>query len=222
MLNVNRSALAIIVIITLAFIFAPEQNLNGAAHVKIYETIITKSNLIKPDTSILLSDKGSQTLEVNGTISSLVFLTQTPTNLTNTDIKIGNALDLDTARKYILFGDWDLRVNNGKVSKFVVKFEQILEDGGRFHTHELSNFKSNNSTTVLLFPNGNVFIRGMVDVKYNDTTTWSNVDVTIAIFRGKTIEISLDNKEIDNHFQGQLIYGIVKSFKESIQSAQAN
>ena len=62
----------------------------------------------------------------------------------------------------------------------------------------------------------------MIDVKYNDTTTWSNVDVTIAIFQGKTIEISLDNKETDNHFQGQLIYGIVDSFKESIQSAQAN
>ena len=222
MLNVKRSGLTIILIITLAFIFATEQNLNGAAHVKIYETSLTNSSLIKPATPILLSAKGSQTLEVNGTISSLVFLTQTPTNLTNTDIKIRNALDLDTARKYILFGDWDLRVNNGKVSKFDVKFEQILEDGGRFHTHELSNFKSNNSTTVSLFPNGNILIRGMIDVKYNDTTTWSNVDVTIAIFQGKTIEISLDNKETDNHFQGQLIYGIVDSFKESIQSAQAN
>jgi hypothetical protein len=47
----------------------------------------------------------------------------------------------------------------------------------------------------------------MVDVKYNDTTTLSNVDVNIAILRGKTIEITLDNKETDNHFQGQLICG---------------
>jgi hypothetical protein len=148
MINVKRSGLTIILIITLAFIFATEQNLKGAAHAKIYEASITDSNPIKPPSSILLSAKESQTFEANGTISSLVFLTQTPTNLTNTAIKIGNALDFVTARKYILFGDWDLRVNNGKVSKFDIKFEQILEDGGRFHTHELSNFNSNNSTTV--------------------------------------------------------------------------
>ena len=190
--------------------------------VKIDEGSITDSNSVKPATSNSLSAKRSQTIEANGTISSLIFLTQTPTNLSNTDIKIENALDLITARKYILSGHWDLRVNNGKVSKFDVKFEQILEDGGRFHTHELSNFNSNNSTTVSLSPDSNIFIRGMVDVKYNDTTTWSNVDVNIAILRGKTIQISLDNKETDNHFQGQLIYGIVDSFKESIQSAQAN
>jgi hypothetical protein len=150
----------------------------------------------------------------------LIFLTQTPTNSSNTAIKIDNALDLVTARKYILFGDWDLRVNSGKVSNFDAKFEQILEDGGRFHTHEINNFKTNNSTIVSLSPNGNIFIHGMVDVKYNHTTTWSNVDVNIAILRGKTIEIALDNKETDNHFQGQLICGVVESLKESIPSAQ--
>ena len=96
--------------------------------VKIDEGSITDSNSVKPATSNSLSAKRSQTIEANGTISSLIFLTQTPTNLSNTDIKIENALDLITARKYILSGHWDLRVNNGKVSKFDVKFEQILED----------------------------------------------------------------------------------------------
>ena len=144
MQNIKRTGLTIILIIAFAFMFATEQNVNGVAHVKIDEGSITDSNSVKPATSNSLSAKRSQTFEANGTISSLVFLTQTPTNLSNTDIKIENALDLITARKYILSGDWDLRVNNGKVSKFDVKFEQILEDGGRFHTHELSNFNSNN------------------------------------------------------------------------------
>lgn len=57
MLNVKRSGLTIILIITLAFIFTTEQNLKGAAHAKIYEASITDSNPIKPPSSILLSHR---------------------------------------------------------------------------------------------------------------------------------------------------------------------
>jgi hypothetical protein len=213
----QKTHVVTILIFTFALIFVTEQNVNGGLHEKLDKSSsITANHSIEVTTSAPRAAKRSQSIEANGTISSLIFLTQTPTNSSDTAIKIHNASGLVTARKYILFGDWDLIVNSGKVSNFDARFEQILEDAGRFHTHEISNFKTKNSTVVSLTSNGNIFIHGMVDVKYNGTITWSNVDVNIVILRGKTIQITLDNNETDNHFQGQHIYGIVKSLKESI------
>jgi hypothetical protein len=106
-------------------------------------------------------------------------------------------------------------VNSGKVSSFDARFEQILEDAGIFHTHEISNLTKNSTVVSQFSSNDNFFIHGMVDVKYNGTITWSNVDVNIVVLRGKTIQITLDNDKTYNHFQGQHIYGIVKSLKES-------
>ncbi|HEY7571071.1 MAG TPA: hypothetical protein VH796_06865 [Nitrososphaeraceae archaeon] len=145
----------------------------------------------------------------------MIFLTRTPTNSSNTAIKIHNASGLVTARKYILFGDWDLIVNSGKESNFDARFEQILEDTGTCHTHEIINLTKNSTVVSLFSSNDNIFIHGMVDVKYNGTITWSNVDVNIVVLRGKTIQITLDNDKTYNDFQGQHIYGIVESLKES-------
>ncbi len=41
---------------------------------------------------------------------------------------------------------------------------------------------------------------------------WKGVDTSIIIPKGKAITIILDDKETDNHFKGQYIYGTVKSF----------
>ena len=40
---------------------------------------------------------------------------------------------------------------------------------------------------------------------------WKNVPTTIEIGAGKTISISLDDEDTDNHFARQPIYGIVTS-----------
>jgi hypothetical protein len=75
MLNTKKTSLTIILIVTFAFIFATEQNVNGAVHVKIDESSITDFNPINVATSIPWAAKRSQTLEANDTISSLIFLT---------------------------------------------------------------------------------------------------------------------------------------------------
>lgn len=55
-------------------------------------------------------------------------------------------------------------------------------------------------------------IKGKIDVGLNGETAWKGVDATIIIAKGKAITVILDDKDTDNHFKEQLIYGIVKSF----------
>ena len=164
---------------------------------------------------IPMSDKARRTdnFSANGAISSLTYVTETPKNLSSTSIKIDSSADLTKARKYILFGDWNLEVKSGKVTKFGANFVQVLDDGGLSHPHNLINFVQANDTTITLTPDLWTSINGTVDVKYNGTTTWSAVEAEILIFEGRTIEISLDNNATNNHFQGQPIHGVVKSIK---------
>ena len=56
-------------------------------------------------------------------------------------------------------------------------------------------------------------MKGLMDVGTNHRVTWKNVHSTIDIKGGKTISISLDDKETNKHFAGQTIYCIVKLFK---------
>jgi len=165
------------------------------------------------DISVSEKAKMPANFSANGAISSLTYVTETPKDLTNTSIKIESSADLTKARKTILYGDWNLEVKSGKVTKFGANFDQVLDDGGRWHSHSLINFVQSNGTKIRLSPDLWTTLRGTVDIKYNGTTTWSAVETKIVIAEGRTINISLDNNATDNHFQGQPIYGIVKSIK---------
>jgi hypothetical protein len=86
-------------------------------------------------------------------------------------------------------------------------------NGTGTHTHELLNFKTN-PIDVTVKPGDNVLVKGLTDVGTNHHITWTNVHSTIDIKGGKTISISLDDKETNKHFARQTIYGIVKSFTQ--------
>jgi hypothetical protein len=146
-------------------------------------------------------------------ISSLVFTTQNPDNT----IKNGNnASGLAKSPKFVLSGNWVLTVNGGKVTGFDAKFIKVLNDGERWHTHVITNFKANNNNSkVRLTSDKNASISGTVDVKLNGTTIWNAAGVNILLNKGKTITINLDNKATGNHFQGQPIYGVVESIKDA-------
>ena len=119
------------------------------------------------------------------------------------------------AKKFVLSGNWDLKVEDGKPTSFTAKFIKVLSDGNRWHTHEITNFKSNNDTRVELKPDNTVSFSGTVDVKLNNTSPWNGTNVNIMISKGKTISIILDDNATGDHFQGQPIYGIVESIKDA-------
>ena len=154
----------------------------------------------------------TDTFSANGIISSLVFVTQNPDNAVS---KGNNASGLTNAKKFVLAGDWVLTVNGGKVSDFTAKFIKVLNNGERWHTHVITNFRSINNTKVNLPPDRSALISGTVDVKLNGTSIWNTTKVNILINKGKTITINLDNQATGNHFQGQPIYGVVESLKDA-------
>jgi hypothetical protein len=49
-----------------------------------------------------------------------------------------------------------------------------------------------------------------LDVGTNGKKAWNDVHTTVVISKGRTITISLEDKDTQRHFIGQQIYGIVK------------
>lgn len=129
----------------------------------------------------------------NGTIDSLIFAPTT---------------------RWIATGNWALVLRNGNVNSFNTNMTWYNNNGTHSHTHELLNFKSNPIDITVKPGNNNVLMKGLVDVGTNHRITWKNVHSTIDIKGGKTISISLDDKETNKHFAGQIIYGIVRSFTQ--------
>jgi hypothetical protein len=126
----------------------------------------------------------------NGTIDSLIFA---------------------PAIRWIATGNWSMVLRNGNVNSFNTNMTWYNNNGTGTHTHEILNFKSN-PIDVTVKPGENILVKGLTDVGTNHRITWTNVHSTIDIKGGKTISISLDDKETNRHFAGQTIYGIVKSF----------
>src|SRR5215831_8239822 len=154
----------------------------------------------------------TDTFSANGIISSLVFVTQNPNNA----ISNGNsAAGINDAKKFVLAGDCVLTVNNGKVTDFTAKFIKVLNNGQKWHTHVITNFRPIDNTKVSLAPNRSASLFGTVDVKLNGTSVWNTTKVNLMIDKGKTLTINLDNQATSNHFQGQPIYGVVESMKDS-------
>ena len=173
------------------------------------------------NTNANISNEGSNidTFTSSGKIGSLVFVHEKPTNENiSSENKNNNRSDIAAlavnATKFVLSGDWNLKVDKGKVITFTAKFIKVLADGNRWHTHEISNFNSNN-TGIGLKPVKTISFSGTVDVKLNNTTPWYGTNVNIMISKGKTITIVLDNNATGDHFQGQPIYGVVDSIKDA-------
>ena len=150
------------------------------------------------------------TFGMNGAISSLVF--GMPPNT--------KTVDMTTAQKFILSGDWSMDVIQGKLTNFKANFYTGPVNGGTSnHTHQLSNFRvssssnNDNKTTASLIqitPDKSLSFSGIVDVGTNGKKAWNDVNATVVISKGRTIAISLADEDTQSHFMGQKIYGIVK------------
>jgi hypothetical protein len=145
----------------------------------------------------------TNTFSMSGAISSLV-LGMPPKTKT---------FDMITVQKFILSGDWSMSVDKGKLANFAANFYTGPVNGGTSnHTHQISNFRADNDNTpiIQLSPTKTVSILGISDVGTNGKKAWNDVHTTVVISNGRTIAISLADKDTQSHFMGQQIYGIVK------------
>ena len=133
-----------------------------------------------------------------GTISSLVITVPE------------NEFNITNAFKVILTGDWILNVHNGTVTNFEANFLASPMDGSMGHIHQITNFSANKNEMIQLTPyNNSLSVNGTADIKINGKTIWNNVDLSIILSKGSTITIDPNDKQTDNHFGDQQVYGIV-------------
>jgi hypothetical protein len=144
----------------------------------------------------------TSTFDMDGEISSLVLGVPENTKI----------IDMTTVQKFILSGDWSMSVDQGKLTNFAANFYTGPVNGANNHTHQLSNFRVNNSH-IQLNPDNSLSISGLLDVGTGGNKAWNNVNATVVISKGRTISISLDDTDTQRHFMEQQIYGIVKEIK---------
>ena len=145
----------------------------------------------------------SNTFSIIGTISSLVI------TVPQHEFNIINVF------KVILTGDWVLNVHNGTVTNFETNFLASPMDGSMGHIHQITNFSENgeDGDTIILSTSDNninsLSINGTADIKINGITIWNDAGISITISKGNTITIDPDDKDTENHFGNQQVYGIV-------------
>ena len=164
------------------------------------------SGMVKSNTmqsKITQPKNTTETFSAMGSISSVIYQT-----------RVNNTSDLVAAEKSILSGEWFIQNTGGIITAFVAKFNQVLDDGTRWHTYELFNFTAGNKARVHLTPDDSVIFSGTVDIKLNNTIVWKNIKLTVFLLKGNTIIFALDDKAIGDHFRDQPIYGTVVSIKD--------
>ena len=134
---------------------------------------------------------------VIGTINSLVItIPETEFNITN-------------AFKVILTGEWNLSVRNGTMTNFAVNFLALPMDGSKAHIHQITNFKPYTNEKLELTEDGNLVVGGTADIKLNGIVVWADSDILISISKGNVFSLDPDDKDTENHFGDQSVYGAV-------------
>jgi len=159
-----------------------------------------------------LSIKNNKTTSNIGNDISNIVKQKKPEDFVSKGI-INSVLTLSKT-KWLATGDWKIILNNGNISLFEVKMTWYNNSGLNSHTHDLLNFKySKNKPDISIQPSTkNTIIRGTIDVKTNNQTSWHSVPVTITIKNNTIINILIDDKTTNRHFAAQPILGIVNSF----------
>jgi hypothetical protein len=203
----------------------------------VTNTILPK-NATEASSPLTNSSSPLSSLRLDGIISSLI-LDIPPFDIPLLTGNQSNGLarfNITTVGKFILAGHWNMTFDNvtsidGKnsvleVQGFEADFIAVFEDGSGAHTHQITNFQPRrvNSSQAseqdskssihsnILTPEGNAHIVGTVDVGINSQKIWDTVNANITLLGGRTIEIMLDERDVDYHFgKGQSIYGLVNT-----------
>lgn len=112
--------------------------------------------------------------------------------------------------KWIATGNWSMLVGNGKMIAFITNMTWYNNNGTGAHTHEFLKFVPTGGN-VTLGSDNSLRLNGLMDVGTDHRVVWKNVHSVIDIKRGKTISISVDDNETNDHFAGQPILGVATS-----------
>jgi len=116
---------------------------------------------------------------------------------------------------YLIFGYWNASINDEDMTNFIANFTMSRVNGSQMHTHQISNFVPANSVFLNNELGGSTLMfAGNADVYTNHHPKWNNTDVAIIIDNFNTISIALDSKGTDNHFNGEVLGGVVESIKD--------
>ena len=115
-----------------------------------------------------------------------------------------------TVPKFILSGDWSMNVEQGNLTNFNASFYTGPVNGADNHTHQLGNFRVDDSSPIQLSSDRNVSLSGFLDLGTNNKKAWNDVNATVDISKGGSISIELADGDTERHFMEQQIYGIVE------------
>ena len=180
-----------------------------------YNTIFEKVFAETSQSDITNTTNKIPDFSAKGTIDSVIYLVlnNTLTDPQDKVISLSNVTNgLNSSAKSLIDGNWTLDINKGQVKEFSANLSSINADASNYHTHILGNFTSNVNSQITTDPNNIINIKGKMDVGLNGETVWKQVNSNIHLYKNKTITITLDNKDTEDHFAQQQIYGKVKSF----------
>ena len=131
--------------------------------------------------------------------------------INNDTIDVDSNKNNSKENEVIVSGKWNMDVENGNITNFNAKFVMITSNGTGFHWHSMDNLKSKEK--LFLGNDGTAIIDGKLDFFTGGNTTKQPTDVLLAINKLESIQITLLDKEISNHFFGFPIYGTIDSIK---------
>ena len=149
---------------------------------------------------------GVNAFSASGMINSLVIKDD------NQSTSPGNSITFpaNNQTSYTLGGHWSLEVIGGNITDFNTKFTMVHFDGTNRHDMSFVNFRSN-ETNLQLPSSGSTKITGLIDVMEHGKIKWGNVTSSLEINKYNTINLNVSNEQVEQHFNGQPIQGIVNS-----------
>src|SRR5215469_9241095 len=139
----TRSLVALAMLLGLTVAVAA--NIPESTHAQMNMSALSAGGVPKSTSgNMTTASTKTDTFSANGIISSLVFVTQNPNN---TISKGNSAVGIKDAKKFI----------------------KVLNNGQKWHTHVITNFRPMNNTKVSLAPYRSTSLAGTVYVKLNGT-----------------------------------------------------
>lgn len=110
---------------------------------------------------------------------------------------------------WLLSGDWNLvtNSNSNNMTTFDAAFTKLTTNGTMKHSHKINNFTSSSSTSNI--PTDMNKFSGKADVYFNDDLAWKQAKMNLTLLSDEVLKIDIDSTDIDNHFHGDPIYGVV-------------
>jgi hypothetical protein len=110
--------------------------------------------------------------------------------------------------EYILAGNWNMDVNEGRVTNFTADMQVELYDGSNPHSHQFMNFRQAANEVFELDANNSGEISGTMDLGLNNNIVHRNVGTNITIDRGVVMSVMPDIVDIGIQ---PTIYGLIES-----------